>query len=191
MQNRVVGTVIVVALAVIFLPDFLEGKKETQEATFASIPDTPAKKPIVEPDTFPAERVAQAAKRPLEVVNEPALDDIPEDTETSSPEASSSANAKPDDLASQTIVAQAADDDNSGWVVQLGSFRHQKNVKQLLAKLERAGYRAFSRPVKTNSGSLTKVFVGPDLNKQKLNSALPHLKEVTGLSGRITQFKVN
>jgi len=189
LQNRLVGTVIVVALAVIFLPDFLDGKKETQQTTFSSIPDTPAKKPIVEPDTFPSERVAKAAQRPLEIVNERAVDD-PADGE---PGAASqdAAEAPTNDLASRTVVSQTAGAEDAGWVVQLGSFRHQKNVQQLLKKLEKAGYRAFSRPVKTNSGSLTKVFVGPDLNKKKLDSAIPHLKEITGLKGRITKFKVN
>jgi DedD protein len=32
--------------------------------------------------------------------------------------------------------------------------------------------------------------VGPDLRKEKLQQALPHLKELTGLSGKITEFKV-
>ncbi|MFT4811312.1 MAG: DedD protein, partial [Paraglaciecola sp.] len=78
----------------------------------------------------------------------------------------------------------------AGWVVQLGSFRHQKNVQELLKVLDKAGYRAFSRPVKTNSGILTKVFVGPDLQKSNLENALSHLKEITNLQGRVTPFTV-
>ena len=90
---------------------------------------------------------------------------------------------------SQVPVEDAADDD-AGWVIQLGSFRHEKNVKALLAKLEKAGYRAFSRKIQTSSGPLNKVFVGPDLDKKKLESALPHLKELTSLKGKVTTFKV-
>ncbi|MCU7555925.1 SPOR domain-containing protein [Alteromonas sp. ASW11-19] len=186
LQNRLVGTVIIVALAVIFLPDFLDGKKEKTEEAFVSVPAAPAKKPIVNPEPFPAERVANAAQRPVEVVDEPALDDTParrEPVEAPAPET--------DELASQTIVDEpAVDAEDAGWVVQLGSFRHQKNVRQLLSKLETAGYRAFSRPIQTRSGPLTKVFVGPDLDRAKLQAALPHLKEVTGLKGKVTTFKV-
>ncbi|MFT5676927.1 MAG: DedD protein, partial [Paraglaciecola sp.] len=79
---------------------------------------------------------------------------------------------------------------SAGWVVQLGSFRHQKNVRELLGKLEKGGYRAFSRQVQTNSGELTKVFVGPDLQKEKLEGAISHLKELTNLQGRVTPFTV-
>nr|WP_220100151.1 SPOR domain-containing protein [Alteromonas antoniana] len=186
-----VGTIIIVALAVIFLPDFLDGKKESQEEAFVSVPAAPAKKPIVNPEPFPAERVANAAQRPMEIVEEPAIDDEPTSSE---PEAQDSAPVavEEDELARQTVVnePQVAEED-AGWVVQLGSFRHQKNVKQLLTKLENAGYRAFSRPIQTRSGPLTKVFVGPDLDRAKLESALPHLKEVTGLKGKVTTFNAD
>lgn len=185
LQNRLVGTVIVVALAVIFLPDFLDGKKETSKTEFASVPAAPAKKPIVEPDEFPAERVAKAAQRPLEVVNEQPVDE-PAEAATA---ANDSSSAQQDDLARRTVVDQTPAAQDAGWVIQLGSFRHAQNVKQLAQKLEKAGYRTFSRPIKTSSGRLTKVFVGPDLNKQKLESAIPHLKELTGLKGRVTEFK--
>ncbi|SVD48907.1 uncharacterized protein METZ01_LOCUS401761, partial [marine metagenome] len=49
LKNRLVGTIIVVALAVIFLPDFLDGKKQTNREPFVSVPANPPKKPIVEP----------------------------------------------------------------------------------------------------------------------------------------------
>jgi len=97
-----------------------------------------------------------------------------------------------DELASQTIVDASNDqgDEDAGWVIQLGSFRHEKNVKALLDKLEKAGYRAFSRKIQTSSGPLNKVFVGPDLDKKALESALPHLNELTNLKGKVTTFKV-
>ena len=197
LKNRLVGTIIVVALAVIFLPDFLDGKKQTNREPFVSVPANPPKKPIVEPEPFPSERVAKAAVPAVEIEDEPALDDVltsktpkeisVEDTST----AAGAQQEEKDDLASQTVVeakSEAADD--AGWVIQLGSFRHEKNVKVLLAKLEKAGYRAFSRKIQTSSGPLNKVFVGPDLEKQKLDAALPHLKELTGLKGKVTTFKV-
>lgn len=189
LKNRLVGTIIIVALAVIFLPDFLDGKKESQQETFVSVPAAPAKKPIVNPEPFPAERVANAAQRPMEIVEEPAIDDESPASSTSGSEAS---EVKEDELARQTVVDEPRiAEEDAGWVVQLGSFRHQKNVKQLLTKLENAGYRAFSRPIQTRSGPLTKVFVGPDLDRAKLESALPHLREVTGLKGKVTPFNAD
>lgn len=199
LKNRLVGTIIVVALAVIFLPDFLDGKKQTNREPFASVPANPPKKPIVEPESFPSERVAKAAVPAVEIEDEVALDDEPTTSQSSENGSTSVAKApkvktfeEEDRLASQTVVEtkNAGADDDAGWVIQLGSFRHEKNVKALLAKLEKAGYRAFSRKIQTSSGPLNKVFVGPDLDKKKLESALPHLKELTSLKGKVTTFKV-
>lgn len=209
LQNRLVGTIIVVALAVIFLPDLFDGKKASNQNTFVSVPEAPDRKPLVQPKVFPTDEVAAAASRPLELVEDEPIDEktltnepvqqsssetvvsVPDQTDESA-EGGSSTNSSDMDLMAQTDVsrdeAQSALD--AGWVVQLGSFRHQKNVRELLDKLENAGYRAFSRPVETRVGRLNKVFVGPDLQKEKLQEALPHLKEVTGLSGKITEFKV-
>lgn len=193
------GTIIVVALAVIFLPDFLDGKKQTNREPFVSVPANPPKKPIVEPEPFPSERVAKAAVPAVEIEDETAIDDEPmvssrdEDSGASVTQApKEKVFEEQDNLASQTVIDNkgAAADDDAGWVIQLGSFRHEKNVKALLAKLERAGYRAFSRKIQTSSGPLNKVFVGPDLDKNKLESALPHLKELTSLKGKVTTFKV-
>ena len=197
LQNRLVGTIIIVALAVIFLPDFLDREKVTNEDVFVSVPSAPSKKPIVNPEPFPSERVANAAQRPIEVVNEPAIDDAELDTQSEGAvdtvvEASTTKPVTADDLAARTVIERPSTESASaGWVVQLGSFRHQKNVKQLLAKLEDAGYRAFSRPIETSSGPLTKVFVGPEIDKVKLEKAIPHLQEVTGLKGKVTAFGVN
>lgn len=193
------GTIIVVALAVIFLPDFLDGKKQTNREPFVSVPANPPKKPIVEPEPFPSERVAKAAVPAVEIEDETAIDDEPMVASRVEGSGASVTQApkenlfeEQDNLASQTVVdnKSAVADDDAGWVIQLGSFRHEKNVKALLAKLERAGYRAFSRKIQTSSGPLNKVFVGPDLDKKKLESALPHLKELTSLKGKVTTFKV-
>ncbi|MFC3200677.1 SPOR domain-containing protein [Alteromonas oceani] len=194
LKNRLVGTVILVAVAVIILPDMLDGKKSSNEDVFVNVPAAPAKKPIVNPEPFPDERVVASAQRPVEIVNEKPVDE-PDSPAESTPAAGNPTqvnNSPNDDLARQTVVeAPEESEQNNSWVIQLGSFRHQKNVKQLLDKLENAGYRAFSRPIETSSGPLTKVFVGPNLNKRELDGALSHLQELTGLRGKVTRFSVN
>ena len=194
LKNRLVGTVILVAVAVIILPDMLDGKKSSNEDVFVNVPAAPAKKPIVNPEPFPDERVVTSAQRPVEIVNEKPVDepDSPAESPSAAGNPTQVNNSPNDDLARQTVVeAPEESEQNNSWVIQLGSFRHQKNVKQLLDKLENAGYRAFSRPIETSSGPLTKVFVGPNLNKRELDGAISHLQELTGLRGKVTRFSVN
>jgi DedD protein len=218
LQNRLVGTAIVVAIVVIFLPDLLDGKQESKRDLFVKLPQKPLMKTVQSPSSFDTDKVKEAATRKVEVISEQAVDDnpasiVPAATKSESrttdvqvpdvyqesesvavvqtPEANKT-KTKVTSLQQQTIVEQDVDRllTSAGWVVQLGSFRHQKNVKDLLNRLEKAGYRAFSRPVKTSSGILTKVFVGPDLQKNNLEDALSHLKELTNLQGRVTPFTV-
>jgi len=211
-----VGTAIVVAIVVIFLPDLLDGKQESKRNLFVELPQKPSMKTVQPPSAFDTDGVKEAATRKVEIISEQAIDDnlipnleaenqsesravdvqvpdvylkseslsVVQTTEKTKPKVSS--------LQQQTVVGQDVERllASAGWVVQLGSFRHQKNVKDLLNRLEKAGYRAFSRPVKTNSGTLTKVFVGPDLQKSNLEDALSHLKELTKLQGRVTPFTV-
>ncbi|QVV81290.1 cell division protein DedD, partial [Serratia marcescens] len=52
-QNRLVGTVILVALGVIILPGLLDGKKKHYEDEFAAIPLVPKPGDVEENDVLP------------------------------------------------------------------------------------------------------------------------------------------
>lgn len=203
LQNRLVGTVIIVALAVIFLPDLLDGKKQTKQDIQVSIPKVPEVLSMQQPSEVDIEALNQQAQITASIELETAVDDEPStELESSRPtmsipttnNASSELNMQPQNpnasLANQTQILIADPQDSAGWVVQLGSFRHQKNVRELINVLEKSGYRTFSRPVQTPSGELTKVFVGPEIEQEKLKMALPHLNEITKLKGRLTPFTI-
>ena len=203
LQNRLVGTVIIVALAVIFLPDLLDGKKKTKQDIQVSIPKVPEVLSMQQPSEVDIEALSQQAQITASIELETAVDDEPStELESSRPtmsipttnNASSELNMQPQNsnasLANQTQILIADPQDSAGWVVQLGSFRHQKNVRELINVLEKSGYRTFSRPVQTPSGELTKVFVGPEIEQEKLKMALPHLNEITKLKGRLTPFTI-
>ena len=203
-QNRLVGTIILVALAVIFLPDILDGKKESNKDLFVDLPTRPQMKPVVEAQPFPSDTVQRNTAREVEVLDQQVNDDpqtgevvqaIPAGAENQAGESiSSDATLVEEDTSLQQATVVEQDEDkllqSAGWVVQLGVFRHQKNVRDLLDKLEAAGYRAFSQPVKTSAGEFTKVFVGPDVQKSELEKAIPHLNELTKLQGRLTPFSI-
>ncbi|GAB55280.1 DedD protein [Glaciecola punicea ACAM 611] len=210
LQNRLVGTIIVVALVVILVPEFLDGEKRISKQEFVDIPPVAELVQVQNTAEFDTNSLQAQLNQAIEVIDEYPVDD-PEIGSAKTPvNLKDSTNGQLAQGEKQTIVDIAAsaganplgpseqgdefsqiDIKDSGWVVQLGSFRHEKNVKDLLRKLNVAGYRAYSRPVMTSMGKLTKVFVGPELDKEKLELALPHLTEITKLKGRITPFEVN
>lgn len=197
-QNRLVGTVILVALAVIFLPDIFDGEKVSHKDTFVALPKRPSAIEIEEPGSFPRQQVADRVSRKVEIVDDVAVDDPPSADEpaTTEPEQQTAA-ATPENNANSSEPRQGdypvedeAAAEQGGWVVQLGSFRHEKNVAELMSKLEEGGYRAFKRKVQTSSGTLTKVFVGPDLQKEALEQRVADLNKLTGLQGKVTAYSV-
>lgn len=247
LQNRLVGTIIVVALVVIFLPEVLDGEKDTEKPAFVDIPPAPQAVIIEAPAEFPQEALDAAVDRQASIAEAVALDDEPSATESAIVESNSeeltndldtqrqvTQNAAPQDASPQNLVPQDIAPQNAppqdqmrteqalsdqinqeralaqaleeqrlqdlandqqtggqGWVVQLGSFRYEKNVNELIATLNQAGFKAFSRPAQTSVGKLNKVFVGPELDRERLERAMPQLQELTKLKGKITAFDVS
>jgi DedD protein len=225
-QNRLVGTIIVAAAAIIFLPDILNGEKRSHNDRFEAMPVAPAANNMVPIKKFPANKLSRLAKETIS--NDVALDEqLFSETKTEAPKAVAltpktlkpsivkvstlqknatikSAQAKKSSVktpskkaktnSSKTSKSKARGKTlpevaNNAWVIQLGSFREQHNVNSLIRKLQKNGYSAFSKPIKTRHGNLIKVFVGPDLSKTLLTTKLAKLKKLTNMQGKIARFK--
>jgi len=201
-QNRLVGTIIVAAVAIIFLPDVLDGDKKTYQDNFETIPRAPQVDFPAANKRFPEEKLASLPQE--SITDERALDDVGEidavqalnetgvtvsslskessfTAKQTASEIKKSANNNTKNTPSKAVLKQA-------WVIQLGSFRHQNNVDDLVSKLKKAGYTAFTKPIKTKNGKLTKVFIGPDLIKSSLEKKLPDLKKLTNVQGKVARF---
>ncbi|WP_394228746.1 SPOR domain-containing protein [Pseudoalteromonas spongiae] len=208
--NRLVGTVIVVTAAIVFIPNILDGEKVQKRETFKDIPERPEFKAI-DLDPEPDQVLARESLPSTPVIEEAAIDegenspfnsDLVEQAQNEAEFTEEKKVATVDlgetptvnDTKVEPKVAvkrpEKSNLEDFAWVIQLGSFSHKANVESLLAKLKGAGFTAFTKPIKTPSGTLTKVFVGPELDKRKLESQLPQLKKLTKLNGRVTQFEI-
>ncbi len=232
-QNRLVGTVIVAAAAIIFLPDLLNGKKITHEERFAAIPAAPSTDNIGKIKKFPEQKftklpnekiydevaqddqlfsassddnttlkidVADKAKefKPVTTDKTPALNEKSKLKTKTPPSKDANNNASTLKAKTKTVAKKtpapkanvsATDELNYAWVIQLGSFREQHNVDNLINTLQKNGYAAFTKPIKTRHGKLIKVFVGPELSKASLEKQLAKLKKLTKMQGKIARFK--
>jgi DedD protein len=201
-QNRLVGTLIVAAVAIIFLPDVLDGDKKTYQEEFDKIPKAPKVDFKPQEQQFPNDKLASLPKE--EIVDESPLDensvidanDNLDSVKQSNIETLNNdkklASVKSDEKEPTPTVKKIMPEKASpqhAWAIQLGSFRHKKNVDELVNKLESAGYTAFTKPIKTKNGALTKVFVGPELIKSSLEKKIPALKALTNVQGKVARFK--
>ena len=76
------------------------------------------------------------------------------------------------------------------WVIQLGSFGNKANANAIEKKLNDAGFTTFSRQIQSTSGPLTKVYVGPELDKKVLQRSLARVNQVANVKGLVTSFTI-
>lgn len=202
--NRLVGTSIVVIAAIVFIPNILDGEKVHYKEGFKAIPERSEFKTIDLQESID-EKVAQAEPLKQEPIEDIAADDNvltsqesqyaaePEIVEGKiKPQTTPEPVAKEAEPVKTKPIAPRKSEENltdMAYVIQLGSFSHAANVKALQAKLKAKGFKTFTKPIKTPNGTLTKVFVGPSLNKGELSKKLPELKALTKLNGKVTQYK--
>ncbi|WP_404339166.1 SPOR domain-containing protein [Pseudoalteromonas mariniglutinosa] len=194
--NRLVGTTIVVIAAIVFIPNILDGEKVHYAGDFKAIPERPEFATIDLQNEI--DNKVASAEQPKQPQTEAiSADDSKLEPETTShiesiDEPKMVAASTSDQVTQPQIPARKPDENltQMAYVIQLGSFSHTPNVKSLQAKLKAKGFKTFTRPVKTPNGTLTKVFVGPSLDKQALQSQLPELKALTKLNGKVTQFEI-
>lgn len=209
--NRLVGTTIVVVAAIVFIPNILDGEKVHYKEGFKAIPERPEFTTIdlqevidnkvasaEQPSQIPVEDT-QANDADLVANETQQIDTAPQMVEASidepvinkaEPKVAVQEPAKPVAKAPEPTRKPEENLTQMAYVIQLGSFSHAPNVKSLQEKLKANGFKTFTRPIKTPNGTLTKVFVGPSLNKKELESKLPELKQLTKLNGKVTQFEI-
>lgn len=186
-QSRLVGTIILVAIGVIFLPDLFDGKKQHYQEQFASIPLQPETTDEIEYETIPAPEFAEVdlPPEPVTVVADESQQ------ETAAVEVTAEAIEAANQLLKvepQPVTEPKLGNQDSAWVVQLGVFRNFDNANQLVERLRKAGYQAHVFPKQPQQGDLARVVVGPDVSKQKLSGDIKKLEELTGLKGRLVRF---
>jgi len=192
----------VAAVVIIFVPDVLDGEKTSHQADFEAIPKAEVFSGKLTNKPFPEDKLTRRKVTPIS--NEVAIDEVVNNTLSVSSEQSNKviaktntvittppakppvkAASKPSSKLPEKAVAKEA------WVIHLGSFKDKDNVAQLLKKLKSKGYIAFTKPIKTKQGILTKVIIGPELIKTALVKKIPGLKTLTGIQGKVAHYEAS
>lgn len=181
-KHRLLGTVILVLVGVIFLPDLLDGEKQVVKDDFKVIPARPEfaavpNQQAVESQSMAAVRAEIANK----VVDEPILDQATA-IQTQTEELPAQEYAQVTVPSNSTNNLHNAALTEAAWVVSVGSFSKQQNANELMLKLRQAGFVTYMRTVTNSNGlELTSVLVGPELKKERLEQQLPKLQQIAGI----------
>ncbi|MFS1538297.1 MAG: SPOR domain-containing protein [Candidatus Phlomobacter fragariae] len=199
-QNRLVGTIVIVAVGVIVLPVLLDGNKKYNETEFAAIPLVPKAS-----DEYEIEPIAPINPKPLAIPSESAAEAMISDAISDSKakladslSARQQANPKPAvKVEKPALVPEKNTKANEktqaplgrAYVIQLGVLKNAAKVEEIIARLRLSGYQVYTEPSLPVNGQLTRIFIGPNVSREKLQSSLSELKDLTDLQGQIRSYK--
>ncbi|MCH8501419.1 MAG: SPOR domain-containing protein [Aliidiomarina sp.] len=190
LQNRIVGTVIVIALAVIILPDLLAGKNYQFDNDIQVSPLRPDLNTVPERAEFPDDFDALTERQLLTYDGE-VTDAEPQEARLEATAQNRVETPRTIEPVIEENTGSAAEEvSGDAWAIQLGAFRNADRVAELVATLRAEGHPAYSRLVRNSQGqSLTLLLVGPDIDRSRLEQKIPELKQIVSLDGRIVEYQ--
>lgn len=196
--QRIVGALVLVALAVIFVPMLFNRDDADQQIVVdaPAMPETPAA-PIIEtqPVEVP-EPAVEAFPEDYEIIEE---DSVVESNSPANPINPAPAEAQPaPEVSEQAVTAspplmpenaeeQRLDTANLpvSWSVQLASLSSRENSEKLQKTLRSQGYNAYIR----TADGMNRVFVGPLVERAEANRLRDQLQRQHKLDGFVVRFK--
>jgi DedD protein len=216
MKQRLIGTLVLLCLALIFIPLLLDGEGIAPPAMNLNIPPRPAfdTQTIAEPvrptivedqlnasGSLPQQEVppfvdeAEPKAKPAAVAVTPAPKAAPA-PKSAAPKAATPTPApavKPTPApavkpAPERVPALDTAGLPQGWVVRLGTFSDRANADRLLKQLLAADYKAYVETVSSAQGALAGVYVGPVLTRAEADSLQRSLSKRFKLEGLVRRF---
>ena len=209
MKQRLIGTIVLGCLALIFIPILLDGEG-IQEPTPLSVTVPPVPEVTITPLPDPVRPVILSDTDALDISNTtapvPNTALIPQITEMS-PSVNSEVNQPEVDTALENAVppttpatqpASATEPRLTtqglpeGWSVRLGTFSDRGNAEALVARLILENYKAYSRPVQSGSQTMLAVYVGPVLTQAEAKNLQEQLTSEQQLKDTVVvQFTID
>ena len=199
MKQRVVGTVVVVCIAIIFVPMLLDGEGMQSPELEMTVPPMPSSSAAtasgqVAPSGGLPTPILPPAPDPIAALDEPADSDAtqaaiqietPAPEQTAAPEQGSDTNDGKNNNGALNETGLLA-----GWSVRLGTFGNAGNAEGLMRTLRADGHKAYTRTIRRESGNLTAVLVGPLLARDEASSLRDRLARTYNLDGMVVAFDV-
>ena len=211
LKERIIGAVVLVAVAVLVVPVFLDGPpgedtivreritlpgQTDDDGVSTVVLDRDRSEPVPTPtaaagaDTAPPEAAVTEPATTEEVVAAVAPSggsDENDATEREEPAEAPVRNEAPaqTDAPPSTSGPPAATRSSTGmFAVQLGSFSNPDNAERLAAELRQQGFAAFLSQLDTPNGELHRVRIGPQKDRQAAETMAARL-ERAGQKGQV------
>lgn len=207
LKERIIGAVVLVIFVVLVVPIFLDGPANDAETVQQRVVlpgqgDQETKTVVLDRDRTNPSPVPVNTTAVEEQTEEPVADEaVAEEVATEDPvpeDTVANSDPEPETQAAQTtaqpaetkpapppeVPPSAATSSTGMWAVQLGSFSSRENADALAKKLRDQGYMAAVSQVATANGTMHRVRVGPQRNRDEAEHWVTRLAKV-GYEGRV------
>jgi DedD protein len=192
LKQRLIGAIVIIALAVIFVPMILEGPDDKLSPRTQDMPPPPTIDFQTEVELPVPEEPAEPAGSLADTSTEQEASAMPEPP-MSQPEAVTSKAEAPARQAEPAVSKQpspvipsrtATSITQGGWILQVGSFSQKANALSLRDRLKKSGYQVSVLEVKGASGTIHRVLIGPVSDRpaaDKLRDKLASEQKLTAM----------
>lgn len=187
--QRMVGAIILLSLAIIFVPMLLENEDEIGgEISGTNIPSMPDNLSTIvfqldnEGLYHELDKQVEAGQSASILTAKKGEREPTSDTETKQ-------SGEIDQGDVQNLSDKAIDPDLTTWMIQLGSFSDEANANALRDQLRKKKFTAFVRKNVSQSGIIWQVRVGPELDPKKAQQTKKLLESETGLKALVLRHQ--
>lgn len=182
--HRLVGALVLAALAVILVPMLLDFRFDQDTAiTRSNVPERP--------EGYRVEEISLLPQAPAPGANAPArVDPAPSPTPPDPGEVAASAPpSAPPAMPATPAAAQANGAAPAAWVVRVGSFSSAENATALRDQLRARGFTAFVDQVVVDGRTMSRVQVGPAKQRTEGEALRERLARDLKLEGLVVGYE--
>ncbi|AOY87582.1 sporulation protein [Marinobacter salinus] len=214
LKQRIIGALVLVSLAVIFVPMVFDEPHSERTSTDIKIPEEPPFPEVTAPDAdsvtppsyqepaseiagpdtsqpdteAPAYRIIEGAGSPEQTADDSNVSPGQPAAETANITEETDAPDTSRDVADET-GSESVEYSRSlegAWVVQLGSFGNAENARRLRDQVREKGYGSHLQEVVRGDTTLNRVFCGPFASKSDAEAAKRALDQAFSLNSLVT-----
>ncbi|MGH1373531.1 MAG: SPOR domain-containing protein [Cellvibrionaceae bacterium] len=175
LKQRLVGALVLLALGVLFVPVLFEPENRRKVDRTTQVPPAPQIEPVVVQDPIRNDAIesvkpaAQMYELLPETETELAAVKPPVETKSQTKTKPQAETKSERDISPQSPDRKVLDQRGvpKAWAVQVASFNTQTRAAVLRDQLLDQEYPAFTRTLDTSKGRVTRVYVGPKINRDK------------------------
>lgn len=203
LKQRLIGAIVLVAIAVLFVPSLFEKNSQRTVDLDTQIPQRPeVVTEILElPEPTRPENIRPAPEigsiidvEEVQGLGRLIVDEGFEGVGEANIPGSSAANEVQVEE-SQGVKSEpnksVLDDDGVpvSWSIQVASFKSKERALALIDKLQADGHQSYQREASGSDGPLYRVYVGPKINKQHILQAKVTIDKKYSTSAIVLEFK--